>query len=678
MIVKTTDFNVDRIKRSIEDIGFRPSVVGGKLIVNGYEIPYSSLKWVFERYGTFRLDKNLPMSFKSSNIYDIKIGNSTYSYKKDRLVNADIFLKNGKPHSLNGPAKKSGNLEVYMREGKLHRVEGPALTSSSGKEVYALNGKLYSLIDAIPKFLSKTTSTFITKHNGHKVHTCYWKDYKHIRIGNHRWLLKKSKNKTSKEIQRQFLLTSLYKEQANYDIVKYSAPNQVYEDIDTVIKALAENASIETNASNSIFSGYVDGELIKISLFLDKNEMSFVHHTKDGKASAILTERLDGIIEAKDNMSKINVNALKDIENLLSDLFTPNSEHVYGVNVPDEIFKKSLYSIKDKSYCWKDENNKLHCPDENIPAKIYPDGTMEFYDHGVLHRIHGPAIANVLDKNKKEYYLHGKKVSLDEFIHYSSTDKQIKFTKDGILHRKSGPALIDFNFDPPREERWVSGTKLKGKEYQPMIDKTLDSNEENGWVITKEKEPDLIDNYIDEPTDEIDIGDLFEESRSQQIFSGMKTGYKKGFVDGSTEMIAKKVVEVSPLETNQELAAKILQIMLLTLSAETVNAIPENFLEKLNLDVYEQQELATFFHSLSGEKIGRNLTNLTTEFVLPYLKDFITSFSLEEMVELAEEYEAKQEEQKEVTLEELINNSKDQAEQVVEEEKVEEVEYAVK
>lgn len=52
---------------------------------------------------------------------------------------------------------------------------------------------------------------------------------------------------------------------------------------------------------------------------------------------------------------------------------------------------------------------------ENNPAEIRIDGTKYWYNHGQKHRIGGPAVEHV--DGKKEWWIEGKEYSEEEFNH---------------------------------------------------------------------------------------------------------------------------------------------------------------------------------------------------------------------------------------------------------------------
>lgn len=59
-----------------------------------------------------------------------------------RIKGTYIFHNEGAPASVH-----SGGVEMWYNQGKPHRLDGPAISTKSGREVYYIEGKLYSKKD---------------------------------------------------------------------------------------------------------------------------------------------------------------------------------------------------------------------------------------------------------------------------------------------------------------------------------------------------------------------------------------------------------------------------------------------------------------------------------------------------------------------------------------------------
>lgn len=77
-------------------------------------------------------------------------------------------------------------------------------------------------------------------------------------------------------------------------------------------------------------------------------------------------------------------------------------------------------------YMGKFINRELHC--ETGPAKIWDGGSEEWYFHGTLHRLDGPALIDIEFKHIS-WWIHGKKMrSYTEFQEFSKcSDEDIVF-----------------------------------------------------------------------------------------------------------------------------------------------------------------------------------------------------------------------------------------------------------
>lgn len=84
-------------------------------------------------------------------------------------------------------------------------------------------------------------------------------------------------------------------------------------------------------------------------------------------------------------------------------------------------------------YYMSDGKEVVH--NENSPAIIFPDGTLEWYKFGKLHREDGPAVC--FRNGTKEYYINGK------------------------LHREDGPAVM---YPTGREIWYINGLPILDSE----------------------------------------------------------------------------------------------------------------------------------------------------------------------------------------------------------------------
>ncbi len=87
---------------------------------------------------------------------------------------------------------------------------------------------------------------------------------------------------------------------------------------------------------------------------------------------------------------------------------------------------------------WQDEHIKLHRDDG--PARIWPNGGQEWFQHGKLHRDDGPA--RIWPDGKQEWYRYGER-HRDNGPAEIWPDGSLVWYVDGKLHRDDGPAVIE-------------------------------------------------------------------------------------------------------------------------------------------------------------------------------------------------------------------------------------------
>jgi hypothetical protein len=108
---------------------------------------------------------------------------------------------------------------------------------------------------------------------------------------------------------------------------------------------------------------------------------------------------------------------------------------------PSPICTKFSYDDK-KGEEWR-LNGLLHR--EDGPARIYSNGTKQYYKHGYLHRIDGPAVdANHGYCTKQVYYFEGviHNENGPAYIEKWSDSELLKYFENDKLHHLQGPAII--------------------------------------------------------------------------------------------------------------------------------------------------------------------------------------------------------------------------------------------
>lgn len=112
---------------------------------------------------------------------------------------------------------------------------------------------------------------------------------------------------------------------------------------------------------------------------------------------------------------------------------------------------------------WTDEWGSVHRDDG--PAVEYPDGTSTWYKHGALHRLEGPAHA---DSEGEVWYKDGK-------MHRDGGPAQVKYghgeswLTNGQYHRLGGPARIQYG-PCGLKEYYIHDRRFTEDEYYRYVD----------------------------------------------------------------------------------------------------------------------------------------------------------------------------------------------------------------
>jgi len=156
------------------------------------------------------------------------------------------------------------------------------------------------------------------------------------------------------------------------------------------------------------------------------------------------------ILVTINNKQKLTLNK-KELANL-------RNEHEEYEEIDKMILKVDLTKVLriDKNKLNKFYyNSRRELSKKDGPARIWPNGTKEWYQNGELHRDDGPAIEYA--SGNKEWYKNGKRHRENgPAIIYS--DGQEEWYKDGKLHREDGPAI-----------QWADGQKYwyqNGKQHR--------------------------------------------------------------------------------------------------------------------------------------------------------------------------------------------------------------------
>lgn len=334
------------------------------------------------------------------------------------------------------------------------------------------------------------------------------------------------------------------------------------------------------------------------------------------------------------------------------------SAKVYGVSIPWEVYTAAKYNTADNSFYWTDSKGEYHSPDENLPAVIFPNGKMFFFQNGFLHRESGPAVQDIYDRKKDEWYLLDKQATRSEVENlYSSkfgkfysigyapkigannvATSQVKYSElhpDEVeslkqIFRDNVEHLRKFETDIKKAaEKALLNKGIPVDRSPPVPKKKVKSAEEQsmGGIETKKKirsAPDL------------------SGTRTEQLVNGFKFGFKKGIVNNSSHILAEKVASLTPFEQN-EWFERFLQVCFLLGAAEAMERMPEGMAEKMRMDEEFRLDAASMCRYISGENLGRDLVDIAAN-ILPLIVEVIQNMTAEDLADLNQDFEEGREE----------------------------------
>jgi hypothetical protein len=121
---------------------------------------------------------------------------------------------------------------------------------------------------------------------------------------------------------------------------------------------------------------------------------------------------------------------------------------------------------------WRGAEGELHRVDG--PARVFPSGREEWFDHGRLHRTDGPAVIHA--NGSVKYYVDGvrHRVGGPACVYVNGTEK---WYREGKRHRDDGPAAIYpdgrriwfIEGEKVREERSARQPSLVKSEIDPTV-----------------------------------------------------------------------------------------------------------------------------------------------------------------------------------------------------------------
>ena len=156
-------------------------------------------------------------------------------------------------------------------------------------------------------------------------------------------------------------------------------------------------------------------------------------------------------------------------------------EQQYSVTYTHDLFSKGLLSE-----CWRNAQGQLERPGDLPTIISYSDTGEEthraWYVKGQLHRENGPAWQFIQRSTgtvvSEVWYRFGKEHrdgDLPARIYRSHDTGRIvheEYMKNGMTHRETGPAIINYHPDtgrPYRWEYWYNDRKIPKKDWKALI-----------------------------------------------------------------------------------------------------------------------------------------------------------------------------------------------------------------
>lgn len=100
----------------------------------------------------------------------------------------------------------------------------------------------------------------------------------------------------------------------------------------------------------------------------------------------------------KIRLNDIILDEFKYNDNIILDKEKINDKFI--IEVENNVLKKLNESIM-----LTDSDGKFHCDDG--PAVIYPNGLVMYFNHGIRHRLDGPAVFYLKGDKKTKYFVNG-------------------------------------------------------------------------------------------------------------------------------------------------------------------------------------------------------------------------------------------------------------------------------
>lgn len=168
------------------------------------------------------------------------------------------------------------------------------------------------------------------------------------------------------------------------------------------------------------------------------------------------------------------------------------SEEQYKISL-DKLLDQKLTVLSTGTKIYKDRNGEYHREDGPAIEFVSPEYSyQEWFYHGKLHRIGGPAIYDVIDPMDEsdgfeiyeEWWVNGKAHRVDGPAILSTLDGTFGWWVNGEAHRIGGPAIRFENGDT----HYYKNNKLHRTDGPAIVGGFLSSTLDEWWVEGKPRQ----------------------------------------------------------------------------------------------------------------------------------------------------------------------------------------------
>lgn len=670
----------------------------GSIKIHNKSIPFELIPYLFEKLSsskeyTFKNKENI--GYKKYLLYLTDSIVEMIRYDTGRLE----FYKDGKLHSLGGPAVSDKDLSVYYKNGAIHRTDGPAIKSKD-ENLYAINGEKLYFFDWIMK--NPYSNIYSWPRGGKAFYYIY-------RFGNNAVVrgiddtvifLQKT---TEKPTADNFIVELVSQRLSGYKVISYPNIGYFVKNIYNLIKESNSEWKYENNEAETILTnttGFSKSQFVFNKEFgtlnFDSNAFSDKTNIKtDVSCVNSKPKEFPNIYIKRDEYGRkhsADGPAVKSL-NKKEDFY------IHGCFLTKNRFDNKIDN-EDGSFEWVDENNEIHSDISFNPGLIKPTGEVKYYYHGLLHNDLMPAVYCPADTfSIKEYYIYGNPISAEAALKYKFDTREIIFKdENGLLHRDSGPAYMKFERDGSVEKIFYTHGivhndygpgklcmdggfeyRINGKLHRtdgpavwnpsvkimefyqdgvlhndsgPAVIRDIGMKgvkEIEFWKNGKRDNPNIKSGqhksesilFKDKGVKSMTDPNKTSVGRVSQFSGGAKSGLKKGAVKVVSEKLS-ETISSTFAEDSELPIKKLVQLGLLIGSSEVIERLPVGVTDKVGFTESKRLAVGKLNRELAGEILGRDAVELVNK-LAPQIVEAIQNLSASEITDLALELQNEEE-----------------------------------